>query len=524
MKTKENVHSSRHNPFDGFHSFTAYLRMGVIGLLVLVQLIFFWMISSYLKTSVALLYVLFDIAALITVFTMINRHDSSAYRIAWIVVVLILPVFGLLLYSAWGRVNFDKREGGRIRQSFAAGFKNLPLNTKAKEQLAFHYPHCTIYATSLESNQYPVFNNTGVTYFSTGESYFEQLTADLESAEKFIFLEYFIVATGRLWNRIHEILLKKIKAGVEVRLMYDDVGCFFKLPSGFDKQLRAEGFKIGIFNPAFRFISDFYMNYRNHQKIAVIDGIIGYTGGVNIADEYANIITRFGHWKDVGIRLEGSAVRTLTVVFLQMWGIGVRKLDECFADYLLEQPVSSQGYVQPYADGPSNNPKNPALDLVRQAIGGARKYLWLTSPYLVLDHELISDFCLAARGGVDTRIIVPAIHDHYYVGVVNQENYSILIQSGVHIYEYTPGFIHAKLMVFDDVCATVGSVNLDYRSLYLHYEDGIFLCGCPAVFDIKRDIEKTMALSHEITLDDVKNRPWRRKTAGALFNLFSPLM
>lgn len=524
MNKKRHSRGSNHQFSDCFRSFATYFRMGTIWLLILIQLALFWVISSYLKTNVALLYVLFDITALITVFSMINRHDSSAYRIAWIVIILILPIFGLLLYSTWGKVDFNKKEGGRIKQSYAAGFKNLPLDTQAKEELLSRFPNCAVYATALENNQYPVFSNTSATYYPTGEQYFEQLLKDLETANTYIFIEYFIIASGELWNRIHEVLLRKLKAGIEVRLMYDDVGCFFKLPSDFDKVLREEGFHVAVFSPAHRFISDFYMNYRNHQKIVVIDGRIGYTGGVNIADEYANIITRFGNWKDGGIKLEGSAVRTLTVTFLQMWAVAVRKLDEDIPKYLLEKTVQSEGFIQPYADGPANNPKNPALDLIRQAAGGARRYLWLASPYLVLDHEIISDFCLAARGGVDVRIIVPAIPDHFYVGIVNQENYSLLLKAGVHIYEYTPGFIHSKLMVFDDICATVGTINLDYRSLFLHYENGIFLCGNPAVFDVKLDFEKTFTLSHEITLDDLKNRPWHRKVMGSIFYLFSPLM
>lgn len=524
MRVHRGGSGSRRRPIEKYRSFATYFRIATIGLLVFIQLFLFWEIGAYLKANAALLYVLFDIAALITAFSLINRHDSSSYRIAWIVVILLLPIFGMLLYFAWGQVDFNKKEGGRIRQSFAAGFKNLPLNGEAKEELESRFPGCAVYVTALEAHRFPVFHNTAASYYPTGEAYFDRLLADMEAAEKYIFLEYFIVSAGTLWDRIHEILLRKIRAGVEVRLMYDDVGCLMRQPPNFDKMLRKEGFHIAVFNPAHRFISDFYMNYRNHQKIAIIDGRIGYTGGVNIADEYANLITRFGNWKDGGIRLEGSAVRTLTVTFLQMWGIAVRRIDEEFSHYLREQPVRAEGFVQPYADGPANNPKNPALDLIRQAAGGARRYLWFASPYLMLDHERISELCLSARGGVDVRILVPAIPDHYYVGVVNQENYRLFLREGVRIFEYTPGFIHSKLMVFDDLCAVVGTVNLDYRSLFLHYEDGVLLCGTPAVFDIKKDFEETFSLSHEVTLDDVRNRPWRRKTAGAVLNLFSPLM
>ncbi len=506
-------------------AFATYLRIGTIALLVLIQLALMWAVTFFLKTNAAFLYILFDIVALLTVVSLINRHDSSAYRIAWLVIVLTIPIFGLLLYLAWGRVDFNKKEKGAIKESFTLGFSMLPQDETAAAAFQEQRPDCKTYAGALRENGYPLFQGTGARYFPSGEEYFEQLEKDLRGAERFIFIEYFIVATGVLWDRIHTILLEKIRQGIEVRMLYDDVGCFFKIPDNFDKLLRAEGFKASVFSPAHRFVSDFYMNYRNHQKIVVIDGQVGYCGGVNLADEYININSKFGHWKDVGIRLEGSAVRSLTVTFLQMWDISVHHVGEDFSQYLTERPVpGAQGFFQPYADGPANNPKNPALDLIRQAAGGARDYLWLTSPYLIIDHDLSDDLCLTARSGVDVRIITPAIPDHWYVGVVNRENYRHLLESGVRIFEYTPGFIHAKLMVFDDKCATVGSVNLDYRSLFLHYENGVFFCDAPAVADVKRDIEHTLSLSREILLEDVQKRPWYRKLTGAVFNLFSPLM
>ncbi|HIW74837.1 MAG TPA: cardiolipin synthase [Firmicutes bacterium] len=522
---KSQDHARQDHPMEAAGAFATYLRIGIIALLILIQLGMMWAITYFLKTNVAFLYIFFDAVALITVISLINRHDSSAYRIAWLVIVLTIPVFGLLLYFAWGRVDFNKKERGAFKASFTLGFSLLPQDAEAAAAFQEQFPSCKTYAGALRENGYPLYGGTDARYFPSGEEYFEQLERDLQAAEKFIFIEYFIVATGVLWDRVHKILLEKIRQGVEVRMLYDDVGCFFKIPDNFDKLLRAEGFKAAVFSPAHRFVSDFYMNYRNHQKIVVIDGQVGYCGGVNLADEYINVNSKLGHWKDTGIRLEGSAVRSLTVIFLQMWDISVRHVGEDFSRYLLERPVpGAAGYFQPYADGPANNPRNPALDLIRQAAGGAREYLWLTSPYLIIDHDLSDDLCLTARSGVDVRIITPAVPDHWYVGVVNRENYRHLLESGVRIFEYTPGFIHAKLMVFDDRCATVGSVNLDYRSLFLHYENGVFLCGAPAVAAVKEDIERTLALSREITLEEVRRRPWYRKLTGAVFSLFAPLM
>ena len=517
-KEKQNTTHDRNS------ALTTYIRIGIIALAILLQLGIMMFTTYFLRANAAPLYVALDILAMVTVFSLINRHDSSAYRLAWIVVVLMTPIVGMALYWLWGRVDFNKKEKGALNTAFENGFMKLPANKPQLNQFTARYPNDAPYVHSLAKAQYPLYTDTAAQYFPIGEEYFERLIGDMERAERFIFIEYFIVATGQLWNRVHELLLRKIRQGVEVRLLYDDVGCFFKIPDKFDKKLEAEGFKVAVFSPAHRFVSSFYLNYRNHEKIVVIDGQVGYAGGVNLADEYVNIDSKLGHWKDVGIRLEGSAVRSLSVIFFQMWNIATRNQEVDYSDYLIEKPVEAKGYFQPYADGPYNNPKNPALDLIRQAAGGARQYLWLTTPYLVIDQELSSTLCLAARGGVDVRICTPAICDHWYVGLVNRHNYRHLVKNGVQIYEYTPGFIHGKLMLWDDRCATVGSVNLDFRSLFLHYENGVLICDAPVVADIRRDIEKTMEVSHRITMDDIQSRPWWQKVLAPVFNLFSPLM
>lgn len=504
------------------------VRLSIVGLVVLFQLLLMMLLTGGLKMLAAPVYIVLDIAAALVVCVLINKHDSSAYRIAWIVVILTVPIFGLLLYLAWGRVDFNKQERGGMEKAFTRGFASLPDDHLTAEACKQQYPMESPYIEGLRQAGYPIYTDTEATYFPIGEAYFDSLCADMEKAEKFILIEYFIVAYGQLWDRVHAILQKKVAQGVEVRLLFDDVGCFFKIPNNFDKLMQQEGIQAAIFSPAHRFISSFYMNYRNHQKIVLIDGKIGYAGGVNLADEYINVDSKLGHWKDVGVRLQGKGVRSLSVIFFQMWDVATHNREEDHSAYLLEEAVQNAdgaaGFCQPYADGPANNPHNPALDLICRCVSGARDYVWLTSPYLVIDQETSEEFCRAARGGVDVRIITPAVPDHWYVGVVNRYNYRHLLENGVRIYEYTPGFIHGKLMVADDRCATVGSVNLDFRSLFLHYENGVLFCGSSVVNDVKQDILNTMAVSHEITLEEDLARPVYQRLLGAFFNLFSPLM
>lgn len=524
MKTKD-TQKHKHGGRDNNGTFMTVVRIGIIALAVLLQLGIMMVLSGLLEELSAPIYVVLDICATIAVFSLINKHDSSAYRIAWIVIVIAAPIFGLFLYLAWGRVDFNRKERGGIEQAFTRGFASLPDGAQEATALQAAHPQAIPYAKGLMRAGYPLYTDTACRYFPIGEEYFDSLAADLERAEHFILMEYFIIARGQLWDRIHEILKRKVAQGVEVRLLYDDVGCFFKIPNSFDRDLRAEGIKAAIFSPAHRFISSFYMNYRNHQKIVVVDGQVGYAGGVNLADEYINVDSHLGHWKDTGVRLEGGAVRSLTTIFYQMWDVATHNAENDHSAYLNASPAAEgAGFVQPYADGPANNPSNPALDLICRCVSGARDYVWLTSPYLVIDQEISEVFCRAARGGVDVRIITPAVPDHWYVGLVNRYNYRHLLENGVRIYEYTPGFIHGKLMVADDECATVGSVNLDFRSLFLHYENGVFFCGSPIVDDVKRDIRQTMAVSHEMTLEEVAARKWYQKLLGALFNVFSPLM
>ena len=351
------------------------------------------------------------------------------------------------------------------------------------------------------------------------------MLADIRQAEHYIFLEYFILDRGQMYDRLVAELVKKAQEGVDVRLIYDDVGCMGKMPAHFYRDLQKNGIKCAAFNPA-RPVLAIIMNHRDHRKIVVVDGKVAYTGGINIADEYINEIDRFGYWKDTGIRLEGGAVRNFLAMFLQMWDYIVGGT----SDYeRLLQPLdpselpASKGYVQPYGDTPLDN-ENVGENVYLNMITRARKYVYIYTPYLILDQEMIVALSNAAKSGVDVRIVTPGIPDKKMVFLLTRSHYAPLLEKGVRIYEYTPGFLHAKCFVCDDEYATVGSINLDYRSLYLHFECGVFIYRNPVVRDIEKDFQDTLAKCQKVTMTEVRNRSTFVKIYGQVLRLVAPLM
>ena len=356
-----------------------------------------------------------------------------------------------------------------------------------------------------ESGPYPVWKNTGVIYFPTGEEMFASMLEDLKKAEHYIFLEYFIIQEGLMWDWILEILEQKVKEGVDVRLIYDDVGCVSLLPFHYADMMEKKGIKCLAFN---RFIPVFslVMNNRDHRKIMVIDGHTAYNGGINLADEYINRKLRFGHWKDTGVRLQGDAVFNFTLMFLEIWN-AFRTPD---LDYHVfrphrwhEEAFESDGYVAPYADTPLDNEslgENVYINILNQA----KDYVYIATPYLLISDEMENALCLAAKRGVDVRILMPGIPDKPMVFFMAKSYYPPLLKAGVQIYEYTPGFVHAKSYVCDDRIATVGTINMDFRSLYLHFECGTLLYGCRAVLDVKKDMEECFPKCHQVSIGDCR--------------------
>ena len=371
----------------------------------------------------------------------------------------------------------------------------------------------------------PIYENTYNEYLTPGEVKFEKLVEELKKAKHFIFLEYFIIEEGIMWNTILEILKEKAKEGVDVRVIYDDVGCVMKLPYKYGDKLEKYGIKCRVFNPFIPIFTN-RLNNRDHRKIAVIDGYVGFMGGINLADEYINSFDKYGHWKDAAILLKGEAVFNLTVMFLTMWDF-INNSDD---DYLKYRPENftnerylSKGYVQPFDDSPLvNEPIGETVYL--NLINKAKKYIYINTPYLIIDNEMATALKIAAKSGIDVRIVTPHIPDKWFVHAVTRSYYHSFIKDNIKIYEYTPGFMHSKTFVVDDEYAVVGSINLDFRSLYLHFECGAWLYKTDSVLKLKEDFLDTLELCQQISLQDCENVKWPVKFGRLILRMFSPLL
>lgn len=505
------------------------LRIGIAGLVILAQLLLLALVVINLRNHAVYLFFILEIIALVEILTLVDYEIAPPYRMAWTVVILILPVFGWILYLLWGKAGTESKKS-RTMRSVISQTQNYLFSFQDETGAIIEALPETRRRTCrfLHNEGFPAYQNTAGKYYRQGEDLFAELLTDLQAAKEFIFIEFFIVSSGRLWQQIFAILQKKARAGVEVRLMYDDLGSLLCLPDELiNGQAEASGIQVCAFNPVHHHIARFYLNYRNHRKTVVVDGEIAYTGGVNLADEYANIYQRYGHWKDTGIRLSGDAVWSLTVSFLQIWAAESGE-DEIAAaaweKYNTRSSAASPGYYQPFYDGPVNNPQNPAEEAYRQIINQADKYIYISTPYLVIDDAMASDLCIAAKSGIDVRIITPKIPDRWYVHQVTRSNYGRLLKYGVKIYEYTPGYIHAKTIISDDDQAITGTINMDYRSFHLHFESGVWICRSPIINDIKNDFEQTMATSEQIKYEEWLGRPWLAKPLQAMLRIFSPLL
>ncbi len=498
------------------------IRGVTVGISFFLQIGLMIFLAMYLMRYSIIAYFIFEIVSVITVFALVN--NAEAYKMSWIVIILVLPVSGLFLYFMWGRKRVNSSYFRRSREIDALMVKNLRQNEEIVQDLERQHPNKVQISRYLRKEGFPIYNNTHATYFGLGEKVLEAMLEDLKQAKKFIFMEYFIVSDGKVWSDILEVLTRKVKEGVEVKLLFDDFGTLRINTQAFRRDLKSRGIEMSIFNPIHRDMVRMSFNYRNHKKITVIDGNIGYTGGFNLADEYANYIERFGHWKDSGIRLYGDGVYSFTCFFLNMWRIVNKNVRINDADYRPQVHVFQEGYVQPFMGGPHRNPHNPTEGAYTRMINKARDYIYITTPYLVLDQSMRDDLTSAAQSGVDVCIIVPRIYDKWYVYMVNVSNYGKLMEAGVHIYEYKPGFIHAKNVIADDECAICGTINTDYRSFYLHYECGVFLSEMEAVKDMKDDFLRTLEECEEMDLAHWSKRPIGNKVMQAALKVLSPLL
>ena len=498
------------------------IRLVVVAAAVLMQLALIILLVYFLRYRAIYAYIIIQFIALVDIVFLAGRKNNRSFIIAWLIVISVLPVFGHILYLMWGRCPSNDYRSRRMNASIARGMGFLEREPAVYSDFQKIHPGRKRFAGYLGRQNFPLYTNTKCDYYPLGELQFDAMFKDMEKAKKFIFMEYFILSSGSLWNSFEELLIHKAKEGVEVRLMFDDLGSISRVPKNLVKKLGSHGILVQRFNPVLRHLSQLHINYRNHQKIAVIDGNVAYTGGTNMADEYANLYVKYGHWKDTAIRLEGDAVWSLTVSFIQMWD-SESKEASFYDKYKSEYGCEAQGFFQPFSDGPANNPVNPAEVIYRKIINSARDYVYIMTPYLVIDNNMMDALCSASMGGTDVRIITPKIFDQWYVHKVTRSNYEELLRAGVRIYEYTPGFIHAKTIISDDDHAVTGTINMDYRSFYMHYENGVWICGAPVLEEIKKDMIDTMAVCEEMELEKWVNRPFYIKALQTVMRLFAVL-
>ena len=500
-----------------------FSRTGIMALLVLLQLGLMLLFTLRFSDYLAHYYGLFSLLSLGTVVYILNTDSDPNAKITWLLLIMVAPAAGIPLYIYVHTDLGHRALRDRMRYINKTSQRTLPT-TQADLQLPREYPADAGLAHYLRSaGGFSAYDGTLADYYPLGEEFFPAFLADLKQARQFIFLEYFIVENGWMWDQVEDILAEKVRQGVEVRLLYDGTCEFTKLPHSFPAYLKTLGIQCRIFARVRPFVSTHY-NYRDHRKIAVIDGRVAYTGGINLADEYVNKTHPFGHWKDTAVRVEGEAVRSFTLMFLQMWQVEERTLT--FQPFL-SAPVTRQGhaegYVIPYGDCPLDD--QPVGEWVyTHILNTAQKYVHIMTPYLILGHELEDALRFAARRGVDVSIILPGIPDKRLPFALAKSHYRTLIEAGVKIYEYTPGFIHAKSFVSDDIRGTVGTVNLDYRSLSHHFECGTYLLGVPAVADLEADFRDTLKRCHRITPQEAAHPGFWWKLAGMLAKAFSPLL
>ena len=463
-----------------------------------------------------------NVIQLFCVLNIISSDYNPDYKVPWLVVVLVLPVIGFMLYFIFFSRRLKRKFVTRLVFLNDKGYEKddskLFEQLKAQDEVAFGQAKITCangYAT--------LFTNTKQKYFSSGEEYFSNLILDLKSAKQFIYLDYFIIKFGEFWETILNVLINKANDGVEVKLVYDDIGCMKTLPGNYCKFLKKYGIQATTFS-RLNGHADNEFNNRNHRKIAIIDGFIGYTGGINIGDEYINKHKRFGHWKDSGIRLEGEAVWGLTKLFMLDYGINVKHLPKFSYNAYPECSIQEKGYVLPLGDGPSPiYERNVAKGLIQAMLSSATKSAYITTPYLIIDNDLCQSIEDAALRGVNVKIIVPHVPDKKLVFEMSKSYYKRFIKTGVKIYEYEPGFMHAKTYLVDDKYALVGTVNLDYRSLAHHFENGVWLYDCECIKDIKTDVESCLQKSIQVTSLMTKATPIKR-LFRAFLKFFAPLM
>lgn len=488
-------------------------------LFLLLQIAYLAYFLIYLSVELPALNIILRSVSLIFVIHILNKPMNPAYKIAWIIPILVFPLFGMAAYVFLRNHRLSRKNRSLIAQSGEAKRGLLKQNQELLESVGS--PMTKKQAERLFcAAQAPIAASDNVEYFDSGEKYAKRLIEELEKAQRFIFMEFFIISKGAFWDRIEKILERKACSGVDVRIIFDDVGSQ-KLPKRFIKNMARVGVSVCRFNP-FRPFFNMQMNNRSHRKLVVIDGKVAFTGGMNIADEYINLITRFGHWKDAGIVFDGAGVDNFTQAFLELWNMFKPVADYRSYVGLSGKASSSKSLVVPFTDFPADY-ENVTQDMYLQMIYGAEKYVYFFTPYLIIDNEMRAALLSSKKSGVDVRVVVPHIPDKKIVFELTKVFYSELVENGISVYEYSKGFIHSKVALADNRYAYVGSCNLDFRSLFLHLECGVYLDSPEVAKDIKDDFDKTFAESKHIKKSDLKTGRLRAVWRSIL-RVFAPLM
>ena len=511
----------------------AHVKNGIVRMIfavlsMVVNVIIVVLIAFYMRNVWAWFTTAFSVLGLGVVLYIYGRKQTASIKMPWMLLILLVPVGGLVFYLLVGHNRSTKKMRQRYKRIDDVLLPMLAENEEQQAALEKTCPYAANIARYLKKySGYPVYHNTDITYYKDAADGLAAQKEDLKKAKDFIFMEYHAIEDAESWHGIQDILEEKVREGVEVRVFYDDMGSIGFVSTDFVKRLEAKGISARVFNP-FAPGLNLFLNNRDHRKITVIDGKVGFTGGYNLANEYFHVgEPPFGFWKDTGIRLEGDAVRSLTVTFLEMWNaIQGNDIDDTDFDRFLrvhDYEAKEPGFITPYADSPMDN-IHVGEDIYMSIANSARDYAWFVTPYLIITEEMISALSLAARRGVDVRIITPGVPDKKLVYSVTRSFYNALAVNGVKIYEYTPGFCHCKMSVCDDVMATCGTINMDYRSLYHHFENGCFMADCRAVKDIKDDFEEMFRVSENVSEYYISGRGKFLRFSQMILRLAAPLL
>lgn len=484
-----------------------------------INLLLFFLLTFFINYYV---YSIFSIiVTLIAIVVLIGSDDEPIYKVTWALSIAIFPLFGTVLYLYLRNCRATKRKRKLFNEIKTESIKYIPENKEELEEvceLKNGQPNMIQYIQ--KTTNMPVYKNTNIKYLKNGQEYFTSLITDLKNANNYILLQYYIIEFGQVWDEILKVLKEKANQGVEVKILYDDFGCMDKISRKYFKGLKEFNIEAMEFNKCNATINK-YSQYRDHRKLCVIDGYVGYVGGINLADEYANINSKFGYWKDTGVRLEGEAVESLIILFSDNWKLEKKPFD--IEKYKVKYNIQNSSYIQPFGSGPLYVEPIARNNYVNM-INSAKQYVYICTPYLLLDSTTVDALKIAAKSGVDVRIIMPGIPDKKFIWYMGRAHYKELVNAGVKVYEFKPGFTHAKMVIVDDITCCVGTINFDFRSLYLHFENAVMIYNDKEILNVKQDFINTIDESVEVTKETVKKRKWYEKAIANALRFFAPLM